>query len=82
MEDITLAKEIEQLVQKIRILKNQELINPLSKKQGFCVICKIPRLRPDPTGVTCGNLQCLLILGGDYLVAKEYLRTQTRIKTD
>jgi hypothetical protein len=40
-----------------KILKNLR-INLLTN-HGFCVVCRNPRIADDPTGLVCGNTQCL-----------------------
>lgn len=49
-------------------------INPHETKENqmtFCEICGSPRIYPDPTGVTCGNSQCLLELGKQWKEKEE-----------
>jgi hypothetical protein len=44
-------------------------INPHSKKGleiTTCVICGNTRIHPDLTGITCGEPECLLELGGQF----------------
>ena len=32
-------------------------------RRGYCIVCKMIRMDTDPTGITCGRLECLEKLG-------------------
>ena len=49
---------------------------------GFCSICKVIRIDPDPTGVTCGNQNCIAKLGERLQAAEEEIDENEQERTD
>ncbi len=73
-ENPTLSQRLEKLGETPIKRKPLQLITRtllLSVSEEFCVICKLPRLNPDPTGLTCNNPKCLVELGKFFVEIKE-----------
>ena len=73
-ENPTLSQRLEKLGETPIKRKPLQLIIRtllLYVSEEFCVICKLPRLNPDPTGLTCNSSKCLAELGKFFEEIKE-----------
>ena len=73
--------EKQESLRKKNVLRAESRPAHISRGRSFCIVCKIPCSDNDITGLTCGNLNCLVALYDIFEKGEFDFKEQEKIKS-